>query len=73
MGSKARGTRQFTIETTAPISKGYAGSKTVDPEQTALTMIATIEGAVILSGLSGRKRDLALVMDALNTQIKNLC
>ncbi|MEO6282925.1 MAG: TetR/AcrR family transcriptional regulator [Dyadobacter sp.] len=43
-----------------------------DPEQVALTMIATIEGAVMLSGLSGKRSELGLVMDALSKLIRNL-
>jgi AcrR family transcriptional regulator len=45
---------------------------TVNAEQVALTMLATIEGCIMISNLSGKARDMKLIMQSVEDTIRNL-
>ena len=54
------------------VEKGIAGKefkKTVNPEQIALTLIATIEGGIMISKITGRKNYLYLVLESVEKMI----
>ncbi|MBT2560080.1 TetR/AcrR family transcriptional regulator [Pedobacter sp. ISL-68] len=54
------------------IARGEFSARAIDPERTALTIISAIEGAVMVSMLSGKTSELGLVMDSVTKLITDL-
>ncbi|RYY09706.1 MAG: TetR/AcrR family transcriptional regulator [Chitinophagaceae bacterium] len=54
------------------IAVGEFITKALSPQQIAVTIIAAIEGAIMVSGVSGQAADLTLVMDAVTSMIEGL-
>ena len=44
----------------------------INAEQVALTMLATIEGCIMISQLSGKKRDVQLIMQSVEDTVRHL-
>ncbi|KFF13208.1 TetR/AcrR family transcriptional regulator [Flavobacterium hydatis] len=54
------------------IANGEFKAKSIDPERTALTIIAIIEGAVMISKVTGNLKNLSDIMISLNKIIEDL-
>lgn len=54
------------------ILNGEFKAKSIDPERTALTIIAIIEGAVMIAKATGEIKNLAIIMQSLNKIIEDL-
>lgn len=54
------------------IAAGEFKASNINPEQTALTIIATIEGAIMISRLSGKINNLTTIMKSVSKMIEDL-